>query len=94
MIADRIKLHREVLGLTQTELAKKLGVTRSSENAWEMGISCPSVPYIIELSYIFGVSTDYLLGVKENQSFDVSGLTEEERRLISELIQYFKKKNK
>lgn len=92
MIADKIKLHRESLGLTQTELAKRLGVTRSSENAWEQGISCPSVPYIIELAGIFGVSTDYLLGVKGNESFDVSGLNEEERRLVYELIKYFEKR--
>ena len=52
--------------MTQTELAKKLGITRSSVNAWEMGISVPSTQYIIELSLLYKVSTDYLLGRTDN----------------------------
>ena len=48
--------------MTQAELAKKLGITRSSVNAWEMGISVPSTQYIVELALLYNVSTDYLLG--------------------------------
>ena len=39
MIADRIRSLREQNKKTQTEIAKQLGITRSSVNAWEMGIS-------------------------------------------------------
>lgn len=42
MVADRIRALREQKELTQTELSKLLGITRSSVNAWEMGISVPS----------------------------------------------------
>ena len=42
MIADRIRSLREQNKKTQTEIAKQLGITRSSVNAWEMGISIPS----------------------------------------------------
>ena len=63
MVADRIKNLREQHLLTQMELSKKLGITRSSVNAWEMGISVPSTQYIVELANIFKVSTDYLLGL-------------------------------
>ena len=55
MIADRIKQLREQLGLTQSELAKRLGITRSSVNAWEQGISVPSTQFIVELSGLFHV---------------------------------------
>ena len=58
MIADRIKKLREENNMTQTILAKKLGITRSSVNAWEMGISVPSTQYIVELANIFDVSTE------------------------------------
>ena len=47
MIADKIKLLREMSGMTQAELARKLGVTRSGVNAWEMGITTPSTQYIV-----------------------------------------------
>ena len=69
MVADRIKALREQKGLTQTDLSNQLGITRSSVNAWEMGISVPSTQYIVELAHIFKVSTDYLLGVDTSAIF-------------------------
>ncbi|MFA7192934.1 MAG: helix-turn-helix transcriptional regulator, partial [Bacilli bacterium] len=41
-IAERIKILRTNASMTQTQLANRLGVTRSSVNAWEMGISIPT----------------------------------------------------
>ena len=61
MVADRIKDLREQKNWTQADLAKLLGITRSSVNAWEMGISVPSTQYVVELANLFKVSTDYLL---------------------------------
>ena len=49
MIADKIKFLREEKGMTQADLAKQLGITRSSVNAWEMGISTPSTQYLWKL---------------------------------------------
>lgn len=80
--------------MTQTDLAKKLNITRSSVNAWEMGISIPSTTYIVELAQLFHVSTDYLLGLSDNVTLDVSYLNEREIQLVYELIQYFRTKNK
>ena len=90
MIADRIKHLREVKGMTQSALAKKLGITRSSVNAWEMGISVPSTQYIIELSRIFCVSTDYLLGVDKSSTIDVSGLSESDVQLLYRIITHLR----
>ena len=58
MVCDTIKSLRETAGLSQSALAKRLGVTRSSVNAWEMGLSIPTAQYIVELSQLFHVSTD------------------------------------
>ena len=55
MIADRIKTIRERNNMTQSELAKYLGITRSSVNAWELGISVPSTQYIVELSQLLNL---------------------------------------
>lgn len=93
MIAERIKFLREQKEYTQTELAKRLGITRSGVNAWEMGISVPSTQYIVELSSIFSVSTDYLLGVEKTSTIDVSGLTETDIEMIYKLTDYLKSKN-
>ena len=90
MIADRIRQLRTSSGMTQTELAKKLNITRSSVNAWEMGISVPSTQYIVELAALFGVSTDYLLDIEKEETINVSGLSEKEVGMIAELVEYFK----
>lgn len=94
MIAETIKMLREKNELTQVDLAKKLGVTRSSVNAWELGISSPSTQYLIELSKIFKVSVDYLLGLSQNSSLNLDGLTPEDIEIVYELANYLRRKNK
>lgn len=90
MIADRIKSLREAHHLTQAELARHLNITRSSVNAWEMGISVPSTQCIIELSHIFGVSTDFLLDTERHACIDISGLSDEDVCLVRALIHHLR----
>lgn len=94
MIAERIKMLRENQHLSQIALSKRLGVTRSSVNAWEMGISTPSTTYLVELSQIFHVSVDYLLGLDKNTSLDITGLDTEQVRILTDLAEHFRKEKK
>ena len=93
MISERIKLLRENNKLTQSDLSKKLKITRSSINAWEMGISVPSTQMLVELSSIFHVSTDFLLGLSNTSTIDVSGLTDKDTALIVDIITNMREKN-
>ncbi len=93
MVASRIKTLREQHGMTQAALAKRLGITRSSVNAWEMGISVPSTQYVVELAELFKVSTDFLLGVDKSPSINAAGLTEEDMQLLHSIIQHLRQKN-
>ena len=90
MIAEKIKTLREKQDLTQSALAKRLGITRSSVNAWELGISVPSTQYIVELAHIFSVSTDYLLGVDSSSTVSVAGLTEKDVQLVCDIIKHLR----
>lgn len=90
MIADKIKILREKSGFTQAELAKKLGITRSGVNAWEMGVTVPSTQYIVELSLLFSVSTDYLLDMPETQTISVKGLNDREIASVVEIVDCYK----
>ncbi len=61
ILADKIINERKKLGWSQEELADKLGVSRQSVSKWEGAQSVPDLQRILEMSQIFGVSTDYLL---------------------------------
>ena len=93
MIADKIRFLRKEKNMTQTELAKKLGVTRSSVNAWELGISTPSTQYLVELAYIFKISTDFLLGISSDANISTQGLSDEDINLVYGIIEHLKSKN-
>ncbi len=58
---EKITHLRKKQGWSQEELAEKLGVTRQSVSKWEMGQSQPDIDKILQMSSIFGVTTDYLL---------------------------------
>lgn len=93
MVADRIRRLREQNGWTQSALAKILGITRSSVNAWEMGISVPSTQYVVELSSLFKVSTDYLLCVDKTISVSLDGLSQEDIQLVHSIVNHLRNKN-
>ena len=57
MISDNIKRLRENMGLSQAALARKLGVTRASVNAWEMELSSPTAAYLVEMARLFHTTT-------------------------------------
>ena len=92
IIADKIKLLRVKHNMTQTELYKKLEITRSSVNAWEIGISVPSTQYVIEFTNIFNVSSYYLIVISKKSTINMEGLVEKEVAILSELIECFRNK--
>lgn len=57
-----VKYHRERLGLTQTELANKLGVSTSAVGMWERTTRVPNDILLHKLAVIFDISIDELLG--------------------------------
>lgn len=61
ILADKIILLRKKNGLSQEELAEKMGVSRQSVSKWEGAQSIPELEKILQLSRLFGVTTDYLL---------------------------------
>jgi len=89
LIGDRIRSLRESAGYSQSELARKLSVTRSSVNAWESGLSAPTAAYLIELARLFHVSSDYLLELDTSEHITLSGLTSDEVHILYSLLDYF-----
>lgn len=65
-----------------------MGVTRSGGNAWEMGISKPSLDNLITLSRIFHTTTDYLLGIENEDIIIINNFSMEEKELVTRLVRY------
>lgn len=61
-LGKRIAQNRKRLGLTQDQLAEKLGVTAQAVSKWENDQSCPDIATLPKLAEIFDISTDALLG--------------------------------
>lgn len=66
-MGKRIVANRKRLGLTQDQMAEKLGVTAQAVSKWENDQSCPDIAIIPRLAELFGVSTDELLGVERRE---------------------------
>ena len=90
----RLKTLREAKKLNQSQLAERMGVTKSMISAYENSIRMPSYGVLIRFAGLFGVSVDYLLGVDRSEVINVSGLTERQREIVAELIYEFKGQNK
>ena len=91
-VAERISYLREKYNMTQTDLANRLGISRSAVNSWEMSISSPSISNIIEMSIIFNVTTDYILSTSNKILVDISDLGNKEREVVLQMIDCLKKK--
>ena len=68
-----IKKYRKERGLTQEEMANRLGVTASAVNKWENGATLPDVTMLAPIARLLGITVDTLLSFRET-------LTEDELR--------------
>ena len=88
-----LKRLRAQEGMTQQQLADKLGVTKSVVSYYELQERYPSPEILIKLASIFHVSTDYLLGVSHNEVIELDGLSEDDIVIIKSMVAHLKDKN-
>lgn len=65
---DKLYTLRKEKNYSQENLAEKINVTRQTISNWELGISTPELQKIIELAEVFNITTDELLGIKEESN--------------------------
>lgn len=76
MLNEQIRELRNIRGISQIQLANKLGVTKQSVSNWENDNILPSIEMLVKIVNFFEVSTDYLLGLDKKRTLDVENLTE------------------
>ena len=80
-------------GLTQQQLANRLGLTKSVVSYYELQERYPSPEVLSKLASIFGVSTDFLLGREHGETIDLVGLDEQDIITVKRLVSSLKSKN-
>ena len=65
-IGDVIKKYRKNKGMTQEEMAVRLGVTAPAVNKWERGNTLPDVALLAPIARLLGITTDELLSFKDD----------------------------
>lgn len=90
LLGKTIKKLRNKHGYTQQDLAKLIGVTKSTVAAYENSTRLPSYKILIELSQIFNVSIDYLILNKKTTIIHTDDLSSEQVGALITLVKYFK----
>lgn len=68
-LSERLAKARKSRGMTQVQLAKHIGVKQETISAYERGKERPGIVTIVKLSDVLCVSTDYLLGIADEETF-------------------------
>ena len=82
---------REDRDLTQEEVAHAIGTSQTMYARYERAASELPVRHLISLAKLYNVSTDYILGTASAMTLSLDGCTEEETRIVFDLLRYFDK---
>lgn len=89
---SRLRELRTQAGLTQLQLAQRMGITKSVVSFYELQERTPSPDVLVKLAGIFRVSTDYLLGLDKRETLDISGLSKEDVAIMRALAESLREK--
>ena len=92
MFSERIRELRISLGINQVEFGRSINVSKQCVSNWENGNIQPSIDMLLKIAKKYSVSTDYLLGLNDTPTLDVSGLSSEQIMHIRNIITDMKPK--
>ena len=84
---------RERSGMSQKQLADRIGVSKASVSQYELHERLPSADVLANAASLFRVSTDYLLGLDKIKRADLTGLGDDDIKYVESLIELFRMKN-
>lgn len=79
----RLRELRQEKNMTQAQLAETINVARQAISSWERGETKPSSDNLVQLSQVYGVSVDYLLGKEETKTIPPAEKPQEEKKTPS-----------
>lgn len=92
-IGKRLLNARQQKGFSQQQVAERISTTRMTISKYEQGLREPSCAVIISLARIYGVTADYILGLR-TRGLDISDLNEQDAQMIQMMIESLRGKNR
>lgn len=89
MLGHRIAELRVARGWTQSDLAKRLRISSKAVKNWEDDISDPSAVHIIKIANLFGITTDYLLGIDSSGVINIGLLSPSHQKRLRLICQAY-----
>ncbi|QAT51131.1 XRE family transcriptional regulator [Caproiciproducens sp. NJN-50] len=90
----RLRELRENKDLTQTQVAKRLNLSKTTISGYENNIKTPSLDVLVKLSILYGVSSDYILGLENRKLLQIDGLTMNQEEILKMILGEFRSMNK
>ena len=86
----RLKELRQKKGLTKAQVAKRLSLSKTAISGYENNIKNPSIEVLTQLSILYGVSADYLLGLENRKMLCVDDLNDQQLEVVRILLEEFR----
>ena len=93
-MGERIRQLRCQRNLSQIELARQVGVSKSVISSYENNVHFPPYDVLLKIARLFDVSTDYLLNASRDQVINVDGLTDTQINAITAIVNELKGANR
>lgn len=87
----RLKELRESKHLSQTDVAARLNVGRSTISGYESNTITPSLEQFARMAVLYNTSLDYMMGLEDRASFYLDGLTKDQQEAILDVVDRLKK---
>ena len=85
-LGEKIRTLRLEKRISQTEMSKRIGVSKAMISSYELEQRSPSYEVLIKIASFFCVTTDYLLGVEKERTINVEGLGNREMEVIVSMV--------
>jgi len=82
----RLKTLREKRGLSQKEVAARLGVTRATVSGYECNIKAPKLETLERLAVLYRTSVDYILGLDHRANIYIDDLTDSQQQTVIDIV--------
>ncbi len=86
----RLKELREAKHLSQTDVAQRLNVTRSTVSGYECNTITPSVEQLVKLAVLYNTSLDYMMGMENRLHLYLDDLSESQQRTVLDMVDRLK----